>query len=278
MRHVESSDGVAVTVHSLAGSPDLPTLVVSHATGFHAHCYRPLATALGDRFHCVGLDYRGHGETSAPDGWTVDWRGFGDDALAVARSIGGGLVGFGHSMGGAALLMAAHRDPGLFDRLVLFEPIANPPVDRPTDMDAHPIVVGARRRRRVFRSFDEAYENYATKAPLSVMTHEALRQYVDHGFREIVDADGNPAVELRCDPEIEAGIFMQGRSNGVWDLLGDITTPCLVLGGHVADMQPSAMGEPIAHELANGRYRLLDHQSHLGPFSHPNEIAEIVAA
>ena len=128
MRHVESSDGVAVTVHSLAGSPDLPPLLISHATGFHAHCYRPIAHALADRFHCIGLDYRGHGETDAPPGWQVDWSRFGDDALAVARSIApdGGLIGFGHSMGGSALIMAARRQPGLFERLVLFEPIAFP--------------------------------------------------------------------------------------------------------------------------------------------------------
>ena len=50
----------------------------------------------------------------------------------------GGLVGFGHSMGGAGLMMAAHRDPGLFDVIVAFEPIVfpdrNPPSDGPSTM------------------------------------------------------------------------------------------------------------------------------------------------
>jgi pimeloyl-ACP methyl ester carboxylesterase len=280
MRHVESSDGVSVTVHSLAGSPDLPPLLISHATGFHAHCYRPMANALGDRYHCIGPDYRGHGETDAPLGWQVDWRAFGDDALAVAHSIApdGGLVAFGHSMGGAALLMAARREPGVFERLVLFEPIAHPPGPERANMSEHPIVRGARRRRRRFSSFDEAYDNFVTKAPLSMMSHEALRQYVDHGFREMVEPDGTPAIELKCDPDIEADIFVRGRDNGVWTQLDEITTPCLVVGGHVEPMQPSAMSETIANELPHGRYLLLDHQTHLGPFSHPDEVAEIIAA
>ena len=60
--------------------------------------------------------------------WRVDWRRFGDDALGRRRVTSlptVDCVGFGHSMGGSALLMAAHRDPDRFDRLVLFEPISH---------------------------------------------------------------------------------------------------------------------------------------------------------
>ena len=130
MFHVTSDDGVSVAVHELAGRHDLPPLLISHATGFHAHCYVPIARMLGDRYRCLGLDFHGHGETAPVPDWTIDWSHFGDDVVAAAAAIApdGGLVGFGHSMGGAALLMAAHRRPELFTRLVLFEPIAQLPV------------------------------------------------------------------------------------------------------------------------------------------------------
>ena len=96
MFHVTSSDGVSVTVHELAGTPGLPPLLIAHATGFHAHCYVPIARALGHRFHCYALDFRGHGETAPVPDWTVDWSHFGDDAVAVADAIApnGELVGF----------------------------------------------------------------------------------------------------------------------------------------------------------------------------------------
>lgn len=282
MFRIPSSDGVDVAVHEFGGADDAPPLLLSHATGFHAHCYEAVAAPLTARFRVYALDYRGHGLTAAPDGWQVDWTRFGDDALAVGRAIApdGGLVGVGHSMGGAALLMAAHRDPALFDHLVLFEPIAMPnDVGADVSMEDQPIVVGARRRRRSFPSHEEAIANYREKLPLSLMTPEVLRAYVEHGFRPVDAGDGaDGAVELRCTPEIEAGIFMSSRENGVWDLLPEVTTPTTVVSGFVEPEQPSARCEAIAERIPGSRFVLIPHQSHLGPFSHPDEFADLVLA
>ena len=281
MLRVPSSDGVVVAVHEFGGAPDAPPLLLSHATGFHAHCYEPVASRLTSRFRVYALDYRGHGETPAPEGWQVDWQRFGDDAVAVSRAIApeGGLTGVGHSMGGAALLMAAHREPDLFDHLVLFEPIAIPDDVPAVAMDEHPIVVGARRRRRVFDSVDDAIANFSDKLPLAVMAPEVLRAYVEHGFRPVTSVDGRAGgVELRCPPEIEAGIFTTSRDNGVWALLPEIATPTTIVTGAIDDQQPSGRCEAIADRLPHARYVLIPHQSHLGPFSHPDEFADLVLA
>ena len=281
MLRIPSSDGVVVAVHEFGGAPDAPPLLLSHATGFHAHCYEPVARRLTSRFRVYALDFRGHGETRAPEGWRVDWQRFGDDAVAVSRAIApeGGLIGVGHSMGGAALLIAAHREPDLFDHLVLFEPIAIPDDGPAVPMDEHPIVVGARRRRRVFDSFDDARANFSDKLPLAVMVPEVLRAYVEHGFRLVTSLDDRPGgVELRCPPEIEAGIFTTSRDNGVWALLPEIATPTTVVTGYIDDQQPSGRCEAIADRLPHARYVFLPHQSHLGPFSHPDEFADLVLA
>lgn len=282
MIRIPSSDGVDVAVHEFEGTraDDAPPLLLSHATGFHAHCYEPVATRLAARYRTYGLDYRGHGQTAAPPGWQVDWSRFGDDAVAVAEALApdGGLVGVGHSMGGAALLMAASRRPGLFDRLVLFEPIAIPDDAPRVDMDEHPIVVGARRRRRVFASVDDAIGNFREKLPLSVMTPEVLRAYVEHGFRPVDPDDASAGIELVCSSDIEAGIFISSRDNGVWDLLPSVATPTTVVSGFVDVEQPSGRCEAIADRLPRSRYVLLSHQSHLGPFSHPDEFADLVFA
>lgn len=155
---VTSSDNVSVAVHVLGGSGR--PLLISHATGFHGRCYQPIADQLSEHFTSFALDFRGHGETTAPDEWDVDWTQYGDDAAAVARSLApaGGLVAFGHSMGSTALLMAAHRNPDLFDVIVAFEPIIVPPpvVVPPNGL---PIAEAARRRRPTFESFDAAINN-----------------------------------------------------------------------------------------------------------------------
>lgn len=278
---VESTDGVSVAVHELSSSAAAAApLLISHATGFCGHAYAPLAAALGDRFRSMALDHRGHGATMPPTGWEagegVDWRAFGDDTLAVARAIDapGRLVGFGHSMGGSSLLMAAHRDPSQFARLVLFEPIARPPEESPVDASAWPIVLGARRRKRQFPSFQAAFENFRSKPPLSAMTAEALRGYVEHGLRPTHDG----GVELCCPPELEAAIFVLGPRNRVWDLLPHIELPVLVVSGVIEPDQPSASAAQIAERLPRGELVVLPDQGHLGPFSHPRQVSEVVSA
>jgi pimeloyl-ACP methyl ester carboxylesterase len=281
MLRLDTTDGASIVVHELAGHDRLPPLLISHATGFHAHCYAPVARALGDRFHVWGLDHRGHGDSPVAAEWEVDWRRFGDDTLVVAEQIApdGDLVGVGHSMGGASLLMAAHADPSRFTHLILFEPIASPPRTgqlADADMRSLPIVQGAFRRRRRFSSRAEARENYAAKPPLSLMTDEVLDNYVEHGFRDLVDEDGSPAVELCCPPELEAAIFMGGRDNGVWELLPGIEVPCTIVSGTVLEMQPSASTGLIADELPTATFVLDDDQTHFGPFSHPDTLAALV--
>lgn len=275
---VASSDGVDVAVHEFGGPAGAPPLLLSHATGFHAHCFEPVAEHLARHYRVFALDHRGHGRTAAPPAWVVDWRRFGHDVLAVAEHVApdGGLIGVGHSMGAAALLMAAHARPGCVERLVLFEPIAFPDDVPAIDMDEHPIVIGARRRRRVFESHEQAVENFRDKPPLSEMTERVLRAYVDHGFRPVDPDDPAAGIELVCSAEIEAGVFVGARHNGVWELLPDVRTPTTVVSGRIDDQQPSDRCLDIAERLPRGSYVQLDHQSHLGPFSHPVEFAELV--
>lgn len=276
---VRSTDGVEIAVHDLGGTGSF--LLVSHATGFHGRCYEPLADALAGRCHSVAFDYRGHGDTDRPD-TPVDWQQYGDDAVAMARwavqQNGGQPVdAFGHSMGGACLLMAAHRDPSLFRTLVVFEPIVFPPEGiHPAAPDGtpqeSPMVIGARKRRATFPSYDAAIENYASKPPLRVFTPAALRAYVVHGFRQ--DDDG---VHLKCRPEVEAATFATGGSHDTWNHLHEITTPTVVVAGQIQPMQPSSIAARVCERLPNGRYVQMDELDHFGPMTHPAEIADLVA-
>lgn len=276
MRLVRSSEGISIAVHDLGGRG--PALLIAHATGFNAHAYLPIAVALAERFHSFGLDFRGHGDSAASPGWEVDWRRYGDDASAVARAVapGGGLIGFGHSMGASALLMAAHRDPSRFGLIVVFEPIGTPGPP-PGDGDVSPpelvtlMVDAARRRRRSFDSYQDAIENYRSKPPMSAFDPQALRNYVEHGFSP--SAEG---VTLRCDPELEALTFLNGRNNGVWDLLTGITTPVLLVIGATEASGPASTGEQMARRLPNGSFRSLPHLDHFAPFTNPGELADLI--
>lgn len=274
-----SSGGVTLALHDFGGTG--APLLFSHATGFHGHCYAPLAHALTDRFHSWAVDYRGHGNSSPPAGWdgeSLDWRGCGDDAVLAAETVApdGGLLAFGHSMGGAALLMAAARRPELFRALVLFEPIVYPQPDPLPDPDEFPLVIGARRRRARFESYDAAYENFAAKPPLGWFEPDALRHYVDHGFRPVVWEEPEGEVELCCTPAFEAATFSGSMTNGAWELLPSVDIPVTVLSGKHEDDQPSRIAPLVAEALPNATFVPLPHMTHFGPFTHIAEIADLI--
>jgi len=275
---VPSTDGVEIAVHDLGGTG--PRLLISHATGFHGHCYDPLAEELAGRMHSIAFDYRGHGDTPRPAG-EVDWQRYGDDAEAMAlwlveRNGGAPIDAFGHSMGGACLLIAAHRRPTLFRRLVLFEPIVFPPQGiRPQNSESgadNPMVAGARRRRATFPSYQAAIDNFAAKPPLNGFTPAALRAYVEHGFAQ--DAEG---VHLKCRPETEAATFETGPTHDTYDRLPEILTDVLVLSGRVEEFQPSKIAREVAERLPNGRYLQLDELDHFGPMVCPDLVADVIA-
>lgn len=267
---VNSTDGVQVAVHDLAGhDPELPVLLMSHATGFHGRCYLPMADVLAGRFHSVALDYRGHGDTPQPAGVPVDWNRYADDVEAVALSLTRPLTAFGHSMGGACLLMAAHRHPHLFSQLVIFEPIVFDPALLRPEAGPPDLATIARRRRTTFASIEAAIANFAAKPPLGSFTPDALHAYVRYGFHEGEDGQ----VHLKCSPEIEAATFEASRDQVTWDLLPEIRVPVLVVCGVLEPDAPATHARSIADRLPNAAYLHLPDLDHFGPMTHPDVIA-----
>jgi len=267
---VDSTDGVRLAVHDLGGEG--PDLLLSHATGFHALVWQPMADALADRYHSWALDYRAHGDSTAPAPATFEWEGFGRDTEAVIDDLGLVRPGaVGHSMGGTALVMAELARPGTFRGLVLFEPILFPPdVNRPEGPS--PMIEGARRRRAIFGSRDEAYANFASKPPLDALAPAALRAYVDHGFADTEDG----MVMLKCPGEYEARIYEMGAQHMVFNRLGELTLPVLVLGSTPEPFGPSMIAERVAEAIPEGTYRCIDGIGHFGPLRDPKLIADEV--
>ena len=272
-----STDGVMVALHDHDPGSALPGALFAHASGFHGRCFDPVADALRGSLHCLALDLRGFGDTGVQPGWQVRWGAFGDDALVAARTAAesGPIIGVGHSLGGSSLVMAALREPSLFRALVLYEPIIFP-----NSVRAHrgpsPLADGARRRRRQFASFDDAFANYAAKPPMNSFDPRALRAYVDHGFREVGDG-----VELKCDPEHEAQTYETGSVHETWDQLADLRTPVWLVSGAVAPMSPASFVEPLAATIAAASHIQptvvsWPDRGHFGPLEDPARFATLI--
>jgi pimeloyl-ACP methyl ester carboxylesterase len=242
--------------------------------------FDPVAEHLHASHHCYSFDYRGHGDSSLPQDWKANWSGYGDDALAVSRVITAAhsatpIIGAGHSMGGAALVMAALREPELFRALVLYEPIIFPPQVRVGITNTgvpSPLANGARRRRSTFASFDEAIANYSSKPPLNVMRSDALRAYVMHGFR--AQHDG---ISIKCSPEHEARTYEMGAIHETWNDLPKLRVPVWLVSGEVIPHTPGAIAALIANEVPGSTLVQWNDLGHFGPMQDPQRFAQLIA-
>ena len=128
-----------------------------------------LATLLGSSYRCWAVDLRGHGLTETPPSVPYAWSGLANDVLAAVDGLSlDQPAAFGHSSGGAAVLLAEAERPGTFSSLWCYEPIVWPDPDE-ARARAATLAEGARHRRDRFPSKDEAQANFASKRPFSAL-------------------------------------------------------------------------------------------------------------
>ena len=281
---VPSTDGVSLALHDLGdgggdGSSDdsgRPAVLLCHPTGFHGLVWAPLAEHLSARFHCWALDFRGHGDSDLPAPDRPDalgWDRMADDVLAVARHLAEvddrPLLGVGHSMGGAALVLAEQAQPGTLGALWCYEPIVFPPMEG--HLPGSPLAAAARRRRHTFPDRDAAFANYAAKAPLRGLDPAALRAYVDYGFRDRPDG----TIELKCAPETEARVFESGTDHGGFERLGEVLCPTTVAASGDGG-PPAQVASLVAQGLPQGSLLRFPDLTHFGPMEDPSAVSAAI--
>ncbi len=275
---VTSRDGTRLAVHDLGGKGQ--PLLIAHATGFHARAYRPFTELLTSDFHVIGYDARSHGESDAPP---VDQAGkprldpldFAGDVLSVVDALGlEDPVGFGHSAGASALVLAEEEQPATFAALYCFEPVIVPSDDPPPHDPDNPLSRRARLRRRTFPSLQAAYDNYASKPPLALLAPGALRAYVELGF----EAGPEGAVQLCCEPEHEALMYAQGLTHHAFCRLGDLSCPVTLACGETTDAIGPDILASLAARMPQCQVEVLPGLGHFGPLEDPQAVAASVLA
>lgn len=270
--NVASTDGVTVAVHDFGGSGE--PLLLCHATGFHGRAYTSLAGALRRHHHVFALDVRAHGASTPPTtdaGFT--WSGVGDDVLAAVDAIGAtSLHAFGHSMGGAAVLLAEVRRPGLVRSAYLFEPIVRPP--GPPSSSGNVMADTARRRREVFAGKPEALWHFARNTPLGDLEARSLAAYVEHGFDDQPDG----TARLACRAEHEARTFEGGGSVSTDDIAAVACSTVVAVGLAESEYPAVVMAPAVVAALPHARLVTYAHLGHLGPLQDPDTVADDVLA
>lgn len=257
-----------------------PLALLHHANGFCAGLWDLVARPLRSHFRVIGMDARGHGDSSKPEGAEhYAWSRFVDDAGAVARALaaehGGGRVGLGlgHSFGGTSLMAAAALDGTLFERLVAVDPVLLPPPAQ-TEIDperlerSHRLVEGAAKRRHLFPSRAEARAHYADRSLFQRWDPRALDLYVAEALGDRPDGQ----VELKCPGAVEGAVFAGGRDFDVWSVAPRLSVPTLLLWASAGDF-PRAVYERFVASIPDARIRDVE-AGHLVPMEQPALVVE----
>ena len=269
---VEASDGVAIATYDLGGEG--PPLILAHATGFHGRVWLPAARNLRDHFHCWAFDFRFHGASGRPPSGDYHWDGFGRDVLAVVAGLRMEQpFAVGHSSGGAAVLLAEEARSGTFAALYCYEPVV--PADRTLgrSLRGDDLAAAARRRRDVFPSRAEAFDNYRAKQPFPTFDPDALSAYVEWGFRDLPDG----TVQLACRPEDEARIYEAVWDHQAYARLHAVACPvALASGGPRSQFGVEIIKALAARMTRPTRIEVHDELGHFGPLERPQIVAAAV--
>lgn len=263
---------------------EAPTILLVHATGFHARLWDRVVLGLGAR-HVIAVDQRGHGRS---EGAPVDhWAVFAADLEGVvdALDLPPGAVGVGHSMGGHALVEMASRRADALSRLVLVDPV----IAEPESYTGEPLPEEARRanpvarRKRFFDSPEAMWTRFVDRHPYSLFREDVAMDYCRFGLLSRENADGEGDFELACAPEMEASVYNTARTNtAIFEAIPQVDQPVAILRakqsppGAGMDFSGSPTWPGLVGLLPNARERYLPSLSHFMPMQDPAFLAEAI--
>ncbi|WP_395644833.1 alpha/beta fold hydrolase [Terricaulis sp.] len=257
-----------------------PDIVFVHATGFNARTYRTLLAPLGDRYHVLAIDVRGHGQTQLPPklwGYT-SWRRHRDDLIALLeKNFTAPVTLAGHSMGATVSLLTAGRRRDLVNGLALIEPVILPPGGYafvqlpfgPAMMRASmPLARGAAARRNHFESKEQAVTAFTGRGIFKVFPPEVIADYVEDGLIEDAKHGG---FKLACAPQFEAATFCAQR-NDPWGALAQVSAPLVLLRAEQGSTTSPASMHRIQAMKPDARVGTVEGAGHMLPIERPDRV------
>ncbi len=239
------------------------TIVFSHGLLMSNQMFAKQIAHLSDRYRCIGYDHRGQaGSGITKDGYDMDT--LADDAAGLINALNLGPCHFaGLSMGGFVGMRLAINTPQLLKSLILLdtsaeaEPAESAPKYKMLNFIARwfglgvvvgqvmPILFGKTFMSDPARADERAHwKNHIAKA------HD--RKSIVRAVKGVIDRDG------------------------VYDRLGKITVPTLVVVGSEDSATPQAIGQRIADAVDGADFRVIDQAGHSSTIEQPDAVNDII--
>lgn len=236
-------------------------MVFAHGFGCDQNMWRFVAPAFVDDYQIVLFDYVGSGKSdlSAYDGeryGTLD--GYAQDLLDVCHALDlRDVVLVAHSVSGMIGVLAANREPALFDRLVLVGP-------SPRYINDAPDYVGGFDRADIvglLETMEKNYIGWANFLAPAIMKNPDRPELGAELTESFCSTD--PVIARRF---AEATFFADNRAD-----LPRVTVPTLVLQCSDDMIAPLEVGEYVHRHTPASTLRVLRATGHCPHMSHPEE-------
>ncbi len=267
------------------GNPDDQTILMVHATGFHARCWDKTIAALPSDYHIIAVDQCGHGRSGKPDS-LGDWTLMGRTVGALVAGLDcKNVIGVGHSMGAHALVQVADVMPERFERLVLVDPTVTEPEAyiNPTKLaDLDPNQNPVSRRRNSWESPEAMFSAFKDRHPFSLWQPDVLMDYCQYG---LLPADSGEGFVLACPPYLEASVYEGFRSVDPYPIVKRIGLPVTILRAQMGsddvtaarDFANSPTWPGLVDVFSNAQELHIPELSHFMPMQDPKRIADYIA-
>ena len=225
-----------------------------HGGGLNAHTWDLVCLMLRDRYHCIALDQRGHGDSEWEptadyrfDAQVDDLEGF-IEKLKLERPL---LVG--HSMGGFASMGYAIRHAAKMAGLVLID-IA-PELSTGGSLRIRDFIT----QDRELDSVDDFVERALKFNPMR--NRQLLRRSLLHNLRQLPSGKWT----WKHDPKRMPKNFESERDERktmIMDNARAITCPTLVMRGARSDVLSDDSARDFAASVPNGRWLRIENAGH----------------
>jgi esterase len=230
-----------LALHALEwGEPGRPALAFLHGGSAHAHWFDAVVPALGDRYHVISLDQRGHGASQWAPGPAYATEDFAADLVGVMDALGWRrMTVIGHSMGGHNAMAFAAWHPERVERLVVIDSRPSIPAERLQTMHRR----GDRGPMR-HETLESAIRSFRLLPRETVAEPVLLAHLAREG---ITERDGR--FLYRFDPACNG----RRRPTDAWALLDRITAPTLLVRGEHSPILPREMAADMLARLRQAR-------------------------
>lgn len=251
-------------------------ILLVHANAYTPGCYRSMCKDLSKDYKITAPYQRPTWQGSDPSRFSA-WSTLGDDIISfIRKNKYDPVIGIGHSMGSIALWYAAEKEPSLFSKLILIEPVILPKrivtMNKVTPFWLQkrmvPLIKKASKRSNRWSSEKELRTYLKSKKVFQRFDQEVLEDFIKDSF---VYSD---YISLRYPRDWEAKIY--GTAPDLWEMIEDIPCPMTIIKAEHTDVLFDQTWQKLVDKMKEATLMELKGVGHLAPFEKPGLVSDTI--